>query len=788
MVFQLEKYLKSYNKIKINYILCTRQCGSRLFLNTQRDEKYETVIDLQYPKLFKEDIAIEQKKEYKNSINVLNSKENIIIKGEKSDVNKNYSSKNKNKKSIIDDTDDVLQTKKNKLKRKEKQRDDEYYEEDGFITSNLDNTDKTSYTNLEWSIMRPKMDSVVTRKSAQVNRKKNIPNKNVSKHVKNEVYDVKESISDLPININSNLSIADFSEVTKIPDYEIIKFLFIKGIQATINQIIDTKTAQLVADHFKVKIVTNSKNPTIQTQGKEKGVRIKANDLVTGIEDLEARAPVVAIFGHVDHGKTTLLDKIRQSNVANQEAGGITQRLAAYEVVINITDNPEKIIFLDTPGHKAFSAMRSRGANLTDISILIVAADDGIQPQTLEALEQIQNSNCKLIVAINKIDKPTANIEKVTNELTKYNVISEKLGGDTKFVEISAKQGINIDSLLKIIIDTAKEQELYANPRSKAKGVIIESYLDKSRGAITTVLIQDGTLNVGDICVSSSTYGRIRAMVSNGQDNIKSAGPSSIIEVLGLSDIANVGDILQTVGKEKEAKSILSVLKHNSNLDDLSGSRISIKSTEQQQINKKVFRLIIKAETQGSLEAILDSLKAIPQSKIQIGLINASLGDIKETDIELANTTDAIIIAFNTTIHNSAKSLVNKHQISIEYFKVIYDLLEFVENKMKEMIEPEFIQEEIGEAIVKNIFNISKGTVAGCFIKKGKLIRGCRLTVSRDNQKVFEGTLDSLKQIKNDVYELEQNNECGIVVNDYQDWNKNDLITAYIFTPKSPEL
>lgn len=787
MLFKTTKYLRLYTD-KV-YILYKKKYRKNFSLELQKNEKYETTIDLKNPKIIRDAVRIEQNKQYNTSINLVNNSENIDVKDEGNNIIKNYSNKNKNKKNIKDEIDDILQSKKSKIKRKGKQHEDEYYEEDTFINDNLDNTDKTSYTNLEWSTMRPKTDSNINRKTTQLNRKKNPRTKILNTNTTNKNNNILDTVPDSPININANLSIADFSELTKIPEHEIIKFLFIKGIQATVNQIIDIETAKSVADHFELKININEKNQgaQIENQEKEKN-KIEEKNLNGNIEDLELRAPIVAIFGHVDHGKTTLLDKIRQSNVANKEAGGITQKLGAYEVIIENEGHKNKIVFLDTPGHQAFSGMRSRGANLTDISVLIVAADDGIQPQTIEALEQIQNTNSILIIAINKIDKPTANSQKIINELTKYNVLSEELGGNVKFLEISAKEGTNINILLKNIIDIAKSQQLYANPKSTAQGVIIESHLDKSKGPITTVLVQNGTLNIGDIFVSSTTYGRVRAIISNSEGNIKKAVPSSVVEILGLSDIANVGDSFQIVEKEKEAKLLLNNLKYSVNLDDLSGSRISIKSTNQQQTSKRIFSLIVKADTQGSLEAILDSLKQIPQSKIKIGLINASLGDIKETDIEMANTTNSLIIAFNTTIHNSAKSLVNKHQISIEYFKVIYDLLEFVENHMKEMIEPEFLHEEIGEAIVKNIFNISKGTVAGCFISKGKLIRGCNLKIIRNNENIFEGTLNSLKQVKDDIYELEQGNECGIVVNDYEEWSKNDLIKAYILTPKSPEL
>lgn len=785
------KYLSLYNK----YCKFSKEkCKKNFSLDLQKNERYESTIDLSNPKIIR-DIIIKQKKkeEVNNSLDLIEEKEsvNIINDNNNSHNTKNYLSKNKNKKSIADDEDDILETKRNKIKRKGKKHEDEYYEDDIDINENLNNSEKISYTNLEWSTMRPKVgiNLTVNRKTGHTNKKKNLGTKNLNPVTQNNnSLENKLNVPVTSINMPTTLSIADFSDLTKIPEHEIIKFLFIKGIKATVNQIIDIETSKLIANNFEVEINIHDTNPNKnkKTENSSAGDIIYKDD--KDVKGLELRAPVVAILGHVDHGKTTLLDKIRQTNVVNQEAGGITQRLAAYEVFTKIEGGEHKIVFLDTPGHKAFSAMRSRGASLTDISVLIVAADDGIQPQTVEALEQIQNTSSTLIVAINKIDKPTANAQKIVNELTKYNVLSEGLGGNTKFIEISAIEGINIDILLKSIIEISNSKRLYANPQLKAEGVIIESHLDKSKGPITNILIQNGTLNIGDICLCSTTYGRVKAIVSNRQENIKNAGPSSVVEILGLPEIANVGDKFQTVSKEKEAKLILSDLKYSVNLDDLSGSRISIKSTNQEQTSKKVLSLIIKADAQGSLEAILDSLKQIPQSKIQIGLINASLGDIKETDIEMANTTNSFIIGFNTKIHNSAKSLLSKHKVGIQYFQVIYDLLEFVENNMRDMMEPEFLREEIGEAIVKNIFTISKGVVAGCFINKGKLIRGCNLEVIRNNSNVFEGTLDSLKQIKDDIYEIEEGKECGLVVNNYQEWNKNDLIKAYILTAKSPEL
>ena len=729
------------------------------------------MIDLKNPKIIQEKKEqIKQSKANKESTALLVPPDEI--------GNSNNSKYTKNKKSRNQlALDELLENKKNKVKKKSKTN-DILFEENSILDVDLDNEEDVEYGSLQLSTMRP--PSITNKTSTKKSNVKYKKQNNIQASQRNTDNKYIESNNEDHKNINSviciskPLSISQFSELTSIPDHEIIKFLFIKGIPATINQIIDLQTAQLIAENFSIDISIEKETE----QNRIKNSLNQIDQIDNNMDNLEEKAPVVAILGHVDHGKTTLLDTIRKTNLANDEAGGITQKLAAYEVKCKIHDHERKLIFLDTPGHKAFSAMRSRGANLTDIAILIIAADDGIQPQTLEAIQQIENANCHMIVALNKIDKPTSNPQSIINELTKYNIVDEKLGGNVKIVEISAAVGTNIDHLLSTIIEIFDQKQIYTNPNQKATGVIIESYLDKWRGPVTTLLVQNGTLEISDILVTNTTYGRIRAINNNEKSKIKSVGPSSVIDVLGLSDVANAGDNFKVVDQEKEARLIIKEYKQDRNLDSLSGSRISLISDNNKPQNK-IFNLIVKADTQGTLEAILDSLKEIPQSKVQIGLIDAGLGDVKETDIEMANTTNAQIISFNKQISNSAKSLITKYQVSILSSNVIYDLLESIEEQMKQMLDPEYDYEEIGEAIVKTTFSISKGVVAGCFIEKGILSKGCKLRVIRGKDIVFEGDLTSLKYLKDDISEIQEGKECGVVVDGYNEWKPDDMIKGY---------
>ena len=567
------------------------------------------------------------------------------------------------------------------------------------------------------------------------------------------------------------ITVKDLTERIGKPAGDIIKKLLLLGIMATINQELDYDTASLVCSEFGVDLELKLDKTAEDT--------LAAENFEDAESDLVERPPVVTIMGHVDHGKTTLLDYIRKSHVTAGEAGGITQHIGAYQVNLN----GRLITFLDTPGHEAFTAMRMRGAQATDIAILVVAADDGVMPQTIEAINHAKAANVPIIVAINKMDKEGANPDRIKQDLTNYNLVCEEWGGDTIMVPISAAKGDNIDTLLEMILLEADMLQLKANPNRQARGIIIEARLDKGRGPVATVLVQNGTLHVGDTVVAGMAYGRVRAMMNERGERVKAAPPATPVEVIGFGDVPEAGDeinavedteLSRKVAEERRSKQRAAMIKASSkvSLDDL--------FTKISEGELKDLNLIIKADVQGSVEAVKQSLERLSNDQVRVRTIHGSVGAITENDVMLASTAGAIIIGFNVRPENNARDMAAREGVDIRLYRIIYNAIEDVEKAMKGLLAPEFREVILGHAQVRNTFRISGvGTIAGCYVTDGKLQRNAQVRLLRDNVVVFEGNLDSLRRFKDDVKEISTGYECGVGLEKYNDVKENDVIECF---------
>ena len=585
----------------------------------------------------------------------------------------------------------------------------------------------------------------------------------------NEVAETKEMPS--KITYQEGITVGELAEKLNVESAGIIKKLFLLGIMANINQSLDEETLELIADDYGVEI--------------EKEVVVDEEDLSiyfddeTDDSDAIERPAVVTIMGHVDHGKTTLLDSIRNTKVTEGEAGGITQHIGAYQ----IENSGKKITFLDTPGHAAFTTMRARGAQVTDITILVVAADDGVMPQTIEAINHAKEAEVPTIVAVNKIDKPTANPDRVMQELTEYGLIPEDWGGDTIFVPLSALSGDGIDDLLEMIGLVAEVQELKANPNKQAVGTVIEAELDKSRGPAASLLVQNGTLNVGDAIVVGNTYGRIRAMVNDLGKRIKSAGPSTPVEITGINDVPLAGDRFVVFGDEKQARRIGEARHEASVIQQRQESKnVSLDNLFEQmkQGEMKDLNVIIKGDVQGSVEALAASLMKIDVEGVNVRIIHTAVGAINESDVTLANASNGIIIGFNVRPDAGAKRAAEAENVDMRLHRVIYNVIEEIESAMKGLLDPEFEEQVIGQAEVRQTFKVSKvGTIAGSYVTEGKITRNAGVRVIRDGIVLFEGELDTLKRFKDDAKEVAQGYECGITIEKYNDLKEGDIIEAF---------
>ncbi len=583
------------------------------------------------------------------------------------------------------------------------------------------------------------------------------------------------------IVLTGEISVHDLADQLAVPQTEIIKLLFFKGIATNVNQTLDVPTAEMVAQEFEVEAVTAEEAPEAR----------KITEMV-GEEDsgnLKPRPPVVTIMGHVDHGKTSLLDYIRQAKVTEGEAGGITQHIGAYHVDLKSNPNSDRksgqIVFLDTPGHEAFTAMRARGTRVTDIAILVVAADDGVRPQTIEAISHAKAAGVPIVVAINKIDKEAANPDRVKQELMEYELVPEEYGGDTIMVPVSAITGENVDTILEMLLLVSEVEDLQANPDRLAKGTVIEAHLDKARGPVATLLVQNGTLKIGDAFAAGPVFGRVKAMVDDRGNRSTAAQPSFAVEVLGLNDVPPAGEEFEVFADERDARAAAdekAIEQRQSRLQQTMASRrVTLNSLSEQakEGDLKELNLILKADVQGSLEAILGSLQQLPQGEVQIRVLMAAPGEISETDVDLAAASGAVIIAFNTTMSSDARLSADNLGVDVRDYDIIYKLLEDIEGAMEGLLEPELVEEPLGKVEVRAVFPVRKGSVAGCYVLSGKVTRNCRVRVMRGEQNVYEGNLDSLKRMKDDAKEVNSGFECGIAVGGFNDWKEGDIINAF---------
>ena len=628
-----------------------------------------------------------------------------------------------------------------------------------------------------------KLDSIFKAKKEEPKAEKVASNQNQNKKEKNKKSNkqqpaiieapTEETISEDTILVRDGMTVGELSEVLSVNSTELIKKLFMElKIMANINQSLTLEQIELIAMDY----------------GKEIQEEVEINkedlDLYFEVEDeeknLKERAPIVTIMGHVDHGKTTLLDTIRNTRVTAGEAGGITQHIGAYQV----RTKDKKITFLDTPGHAAFTTMRARGAKITDVTILVVAADDGVMPQTIEAINHAKAADVPIIVAVNKMDKPQANPDRVMNELVEYGLISEEWGGDTIFVPISALKGEGIDELLENILLVTEMQELKANPNRLALGTVIEAKLDKGRGAVATLLVQNGTLNVGDPLVVGNTYGRVRAMINDRSKNIHTAKPSTPVEITGLQDVPNAGDRFVVFGDEKTARQI-GEKRQQQYIETTrqANSAVSLDTLFEQmkQGEMKDLNIIIKADVQGSVEALAMSLAKIDVEGVNVRIIHTGVGAINESDITLAVASSAVVIGFNVRPDNNAKQMAATEQVDIRLHSIIYKVIEEIEAAMTGLLDPEFVEKVIGLAEVRQVYKVSKiGTIAGAYVTEGKVSRDGKVRVIRDSVVIYEGEIDTLRRFKDDVKEVQSGYECGMTVENFNDIKEGDVFEVYI--------
>lgn len=572
------------------------------------------------------------------------------------------------------------------------------------------------------------------------------------------------------ITIPEFLTVKELAEKMKVNPTEIIKKLIAKGIMVTVNQQIDFENAAKIAEEYGF---------LVDKEEVKDELEMLLEETPDDEKDLQPRPPIVTVMGHVDHGKTSLLDAIRNTNVTMKEMGGITQHIGASVVEIN----DKKIVFLDTPGHEAFTAMRARGASITDIVVLVVAADDGVMPQTVEAINHVKAANVPMIVAINKIDLPTANPDRVKTELSELGLVPEEWGGNTICVPVSAKKNIGIDNLLEMILLVAEMEDLKANPNKPARGTIIEAKLEKGKGPVATVIVQSGTLQIGDVILAGTVYGKVRAMFDDKGKRIKKAGPSMPVEVLGFSEVPEAGDKLIVVEDEKKARELAERRRELQKEMELKRKqKVSLEDlfSQIQEGSVKELNIIIKADVQGSVEALKKSIEDLSNEEVRIKVIHGAVGAITETDVMLASASNAIIIGFNVRPETNAKNLAEKEKVDIKLYRIIYEAIEDIKAAMKGLLEPKYKEVELGRAEVRAVFRVPGiGNVAGCYVLSGKILRNADIRVVRDGIVVYEGKIASLKRFKDDVREVQQGFECGIGIDRFNDIKEGDIIEAY---------
>ena len=582
------------------------------------------------------------------------------------------------------------------------------------------------------------------------------------------------------IQIPEVITVRELAELLDVSPNEIIAELMKRGILATINHTIDPQVAVEIAEKFgylaEVKTAEEEVEELVESEMEEQE------------ENLEERPPVVVVMGHVDHGKTSLLDRIRKTDVARRERGGITQHIGASQVEL---PNGKKITFLDTPGHEAFTTLRARGAKVADIAVLVVAADDGVMPQTVEAINHAKDAGIPIIVAVNKIDLPQANPDRVLRELSEHGLIAEEWGGDTPVVKVSAKTGEGIDELLEMITLVAELEELKANPKGKTKAVIIETKLDSKRGPVATAIVQNGTLKVGDIFVAGATHGRVRAMIDDKGRRLKEAPPGTPVEILGFEELPEPGDILIVVPDEKTAKTLAEQRKRQKEQEKLKGTALRLEDIYEkiQSGELKELKIVLKADTIGSIEALKKSLEELSTDKVRVSIIHSGVGAISESDIMLAKASGAIVIGFNTRPNPAARKLLEEEKVDVRTYGVIYDAVEDIKKALEGLLEPEKVEEILGQAEVRATFKIKKvGTVAGCYVLEGKLVRGAKARLIREGVVIYDGEIEGLKRFKEDVKEVPKGFECGVKLKDFNDIKVGDIIECYEIKLVKPKL
>ncbi len=702
---------------------------------------------------------------------------------------------NSSKKPGKTDWDDSAKLEALRSKNTQKQRQKVHIigENDDSLTSETSGYSGEKISILSASLARPKKEKSEETKSQksikQFKKKKKETTRQRQKRRASELKAAKEAKQVRPEMIivpEDNLTVQELADKLSLESSEIIKSLFFKGITATVTQSLDLATIETVAEEFGVPVLQDD----IQEAAEKTVDMIESED----IDNLIRRPPVITVMGHVDHGKTSLLDSIRESRVASGEAGGITQHIGAYQVEFEHESQKKKLTFLDTPGHEAFTAMRARGTKVTDVAVLVVAADDGCRPQTLEAISHARAAKVPIVVAINKIDKEGASPDRVKQELSEKELIAEDWGGDTVMVPVSAIKKQNIEKLLEMILLVSEVEDLQANPDRFAKGTVIEAHLDKAKGPVATLLVQNGTLKSGDVLAAGSVLGKIRAMVDEHGNRIKEAGPSFPVEALGFSEVPTAGDEFEVYPDEKTARAIVGERATDARATKLAqqmaSRRVSLSSlsTQANDGELKELNLILKADVQGSVEAILGSLEQLPKNEVQVRVLLSAPGEITETDIDLAAASGSVIIGFNTSLASGAKRAADANDVDIREYEVIYKLLEDIQLAMEGLLEPDLVEESLGQAEVRATFAVGKGAIAGCYIQTGKLQRNCSLRVKRSEKVIFEGNLDSLKRAKDDVKEVNTGFECGVGCDKFSSWVEGDVIEAFKFVTKKRTL
>jgi translation initiation factor IF-2 len=728
----------------------------------------------------------------KQKVKAPNSRPNTPPSSKKP-TNRNFA--NNSKKPGGTDWDDSakLEALRNKNPHKQRQKVHIIGENDDSLTSETSGYSGEKISILSASLARPKKEKSDVSKSQkstkQFKKKKKETTRQRQKRRAMELKAAKEAKQVRPEMIivpEDNLTVQELADKLSLESSEIIKSLFFKGITATVTQSLDLATIETVAEEFGVPVLQDD----IQEAAEKTVDMIESDD----IDNLIKRPPVITVMGHVDHGKTSLLDSIRESRVASGEAGGITQHIGAYQVEFEHESKKKKLTFLDTPGHEAFTAMRARGTKVTDVAVLVVAADDGCRPQTIEAISHARAAKVPIVVAINKIDKEGASPERVKQELSEKDLVAEDWGGDIVMVPVSAIKKQNIDKLLEMILLVSEVEDLQANPDRAAKGTVIEAHLDKAKGPVATLLVQNGTLKSGDVLAAGSVLGKIRAMVDEHGNRIKEAGPSFPVEALGFSEVPTAGDEFEVYPDEKTARAIVgdraSDARATKLAQQMASRRVSLSSLSSQANDGelKELNLILKADVQGSVEAILGSLEQLPKDEVQVRVLLSAPGEITETDIDLAAASGSVIIGFNTSLASGAKRAADANDVDIREYEVIYKLLEDIQLAMEGLLEPDLVEESLGKAEVRATFAVGKGAIAGCYIQTGKLQRNCSLRVMRSDKLIFEGNLDSLKRSKDDVKEVNTGFECGVGCDKFSSWIEGDIIEAFKLVTKKRTL